>query len=358
MTWSHPTWLLALLAVPVATALFAWAAARRREALRRLAGRDADAGAVARRWQAALVVAAVLGIATALGGPRYGTQLREVRQEGLDVIIALDVSESMRAEDVAPSRLEKAKYEIDALLNELAGSRVGLVVFAGEAFLQCPLTSDFGAVRLFLDAAEPSLVPTQGTDFGQALRVAAQAFDVADGDPKGGGPRGGGPRGGEARARALLVVSDGEHHEGGFRPVLAALEEEGVAVFAAGVGSAEGAPVPVVRQNRRVGVKTDRTGQPVQSRLDEATLRDLVAGGAYYRIDRTASDLSDVPFDLARLDRGPVASEVFETFAEQYQWPLAFALLLLLAEHFVGGWSTESRGRRAEGGGQRASGSA
>lgn len=327
MTWSHPTWLLALVAVPVAVALFAWAAARRREALRRFAGRDEITEGVARRrrWQAALVVVAVLALAVALAGPRYGTQLREVQQDGLDVIIALDISESMRAEDVAPSRLAKAKYEVDALLDDLAGSRVGLVVFAGEAFLQCPLTSDFGAVRLFLDAAEPSLIPTQGTDFGQALRVAAQAFDVADGNLEGG----------EARARALLVISDGEHHEGGFRPTLAQLTDEGVAVFAAGVGSAEGAPIPIVRKGRRVGVKTDRTGQTVQSRLNEDALRDVVAGGAYYRIDRSTSTLSEITDALARLERGPVASEAFETFAEQYQWPLAFALLLLLVERLL-----------------------
>ncbi len=339
MTWSHPGWLLALVAVPVAAALFAWASARRREALRRFAGpSDAFADSVARRrrWQAALVVAAVLGTAVALGGPRYGTQLREVRQEGLDVIVALDVSESMHAEDVAPSRLDKAKYEIEHLLAGLAGSRVGLVVFAGEAFLQCPLTSDFGAVRLFLDAAEPSLIPTQGTDFGEALRVAAQAFDVADGNPDGGG---------EARARALLIVSDGENHAGGFRPALAALEDEGVAVFAAGVGETEGAPIPVYRQNRLAGYKTDRTGQTVESRLDEASLRDLVEGGAYYRIGRSASDLPEITDAFARLDRGPVASEAFETWAEQFQWPLAFALLLLVAERFVAALRPRAVGR-------------
>ncbi len=326
MSWSHPAWLLALVAVPVAAALFAWAAARRREALGRFGGQTAFAEATARRrWHAALVVAALFAMAVSLGGPRYGTQLREVRQDGLDLIVALDVSESMRAEDVAPSRLDKAKYEIEALLGDLPGSRVGLVVFAGEAFLQCPLTSDFGAVRLFLDASNPSLIPTQGTDFGEALRVAAQAFDVADENLDGR----------EGRARALLIVSDGENHAGGFRPALAAFEDEGVAVFAAGVGETDGAPIPVYRQNRLAGYKTDRTGQTVQSRLDEASLRDLVAGGAYYRIGRAGSELPELSDALDRLDRGPVASEAFETYAEQFQWPLAVALLLLVVAHLA-----------------------
>ncbi len=332
MSWSYTVFLFALVAVPVAAGLFVWAAGQRREALRRFAGRrsgqeDGAAHATARqrRWQAALVVAAVFCFALALAGPRYGTVLREVKQEGLDVIVALDISQSMLAEDVAPSRLARAKYEVEQLLGDLTGNRVGLVVFAGEAFLQCPLTSDFGAVRLFLDAAEPSLIPTQGTDFGQALRVAVQAFDVASNEPDGT----------EQRARALLILSDGENHAGGFRPALASAEEAGIAVFAAGVGETEGAPIPVYRQGRLVGYKTDRAGAMVKTSLHEGSLRDLVEGGAYYRIGRTASDLPEITSALARLDRGTVASESFETYAEQYQWPLALGLLLLVVERFV-----------------------
>ena len=326
MSWGSPLALFALLAVPLAAGLFAWAAVQRRAALRRFAGRDDEIAHVAareRRWRAALVTAAVVCFALSLAGPRYGTQMREVQQQGLDVVIALDISQSMLAEDVAPSRLARAKYEVDQLLDDLAGSRVGLVVFAGEAFLQCPLTSDFGAVRLFLDAAEPSLIPTQGTDFGQALRVAVQAFDVAS-------------EGSDAqRARALLVLSDGENHTGGFRPSLISADEAGVAVFTAGVGETDGAPIPVYREGRLVGYKTDRSGGTVQTALHEESLQDLVLRGAYYRIGRGASDLPEITTALARLDRGVVASESFESYAEQYQWPLALGLLLLVAERFV-----------------------
>lgn len=328
MGWSHPTYLLALLAVPAAVALFIWAASRRRDALRRFAGSEnahAETLARRRRWQAALLTGAVLFLAVALAGPRYGTQLREVRQDGLDVIVALDVSESMRAEDVAPSRLARAKYEIERLLTDLEGSRVGLVVFAGEAFLQCPLTTDFGAVRLFLDAAEPSLVPTQGTDLGQALRVSFQAFDVASG----------GLNGDEQRARALLVISDGENHAGGFGPDLAVADDLGVTVFAAGVGETDGAPIPLYRRGRLAGYKTDRSGQTVETRLEETALREIAAGGSYYRIARGSSDLSEITDALDRLDRGTFAAEQFEAFAEQYQWPLGLALLLLAAERLL-----------------------
>ena len=329
MDWSHPIYFFALLAVPAAVALFVWATVQRRDALRRFAGGEqgayAETLARRRRWQAALLTGAVFFLAVALAGPRYGTQLREVRQDGLDVMIALDISESMMAEDVAPSRLARAKYEIEQLLDDLQGSRVGLVVFAGEAFLQCPLTTDFGAVRLFLDAAEPSLIPTQGTDLGQALRVSLQSFDVASG----------GAEGDENRARALLVISDGENHAGGFRPDLNSAEELGVTVFAAGVGETEGAPIPVYRRGRLAGYKTDRSGQAVETRLEEAALRDLAEDGSYFRIAQGRSDLPEITDALGRLDRGTFASEQFEDYAEQYQWPLGLALLLLVAERLL-----------------------
>lgn len=323
MTWSNPSWLLALVAVPAAVALFWWAAARRRDALRRFAGLEGDAYAEGlarrRRWQAALLTGAVFFVAVALAGPRYGTQLREVQQDGLDVIVALDVSDSMRAEDVAPSRLDRAKLEVERLLPELRGSRVGLVLFAGDAFLQAPLTTDFGAVRLFLDAADPTLVPTQGTDFGQALRVALRAFDVQGETPA------------DERARALLIVSDGEDHGAGLGPALDAAAEQGVALFAAGVGTDEGGPIPVYRQGRLAGYKTDRNGETVTTRFDDRSLRDVGRDG-YFRIGRTTSDLADITAPLGRLERGTFASEQFESFAEQFQWPLGLALLLLLAE--------------------------
>ena len=325
MTWHHPLALLLLLAAPTAAALFAWAARRRQEALGVFAARGpaaaVETAARRRRWQAALAVGAVALLAVAAAGPRYGTALREIQQEGVDLVVALDVSESMRAEDVAPSRLARAKFEVAAVLDELRGSRVGLALFAGEAFLQCPLTTDFGAVRLFLDAAAPDLVPTQGTDFARALQVATEAFDVAADGAEGEAPR----------ARVLLVVSDGEDHADGVGEALDAAEDAGLAIFAAGVGEAEGAPIPVYRGGRLAGYKSDRAGATVSSRLEERALRRLAAAGAYYRIGRDGGDLGAFPDALDRLDRGALGSDQFEAFAEQYQWPLALALVLLAA---------------------------
>ena len=329
MDWLHPGNLWTLIAVPLVVGLFVWAAWQRREALRRFGDAPLVARLAAavsprrRRWKAAFVALGVALVALALAGPRFGTKLREVEREGVDLVIALDVSLSMQAQDVAPSRLERAKNEIKKLLGELRGDRVGLVLFAGDAFIQCPLTIDYSAVRLFLDVAEPSLIPTPGTDFGAAVRTAVEAFDVHGNEQPG------------ERTRALLIVSDGENHV----PEAAAVAEDarraGVVLFTVGVGETEGAPIPISQGGGRTTYKKDREGRTVATRLEEAALRELAENGAYYRVARTSSSLPDLVADLSRLERTTFGAETFEEYEEQYQWPLALALLLLAAERLV-----------------------
>ena len=318
--------LLAAVLVPGALALVAYAARQRAQALRLFLGRSdrqpvTEALARRRTVRAWLLAGALAAAAVALAGPRVGTALRQGEQESLDLLIALDVSDSMRASDVAPSRLERAKLEIERVVDARRGDRVGLIVFAGEAFLQCPLTTDRGALRLFLDAAAPEMVSVQGTDFARALEVADRAFDAA-------------AEGQDARPRALLVVSDGEDHEGGLESDADALRQDGVEILALGVGTDEGAPVPEVYRGREVGDRTDRTGAPIVTRFEPGALRDLAGRDGLTRIARrpAAPAINDA---LDRLDRAVVAQEEFAAEAERYQWPLALALLLLLAERVV-----------------------
>ena len=318
--------LLAAVLVPGALALVAYAARQRVRALRLFLGRsDRQSGTEAlarqRTVQAWLLAGALAAAAVALAGPRVGTALRQGEQESLDLLIALDVSDSMRASDVAPSRLERAKLEIERIVDARRGDRVGLIVFAGEAFLQCPLTTDRGALRLFLDAADPEQVSIQGTDFARALEVADRAFDAAAENQ-------------DARPRALLVVSDGEDHEGGLEADADALREDGVEILALGVGTDQGAPVPEVYRGREVGDRTDRTGTPIVTRFEPGALQDLAGRDGLTRIARrpAAPAINDA---LDRLDRAVVAQEEFAAEAERYQWPLGLALLLLLAERIV-----------------------
>lgn len=338
MAWLHPEYLWALAAAPVVAALFVWAAWRRRGAVRRFGDHALVAKLAAtvsprrRRWKAALVVLAVLMLGVALAGPRFGTRLREVKREGIDLVVALDLSNSMLAEDVAPNRLARAKNEIKKMLDNLQGDRVGLVVFAGDAFVQCPMTTDYGAVRLFLDVADPSLLPTQGTDFGGAIRKAIQAFEVPEEATVEGG------------TRALLIVSDGENHAGDINAVVNEARRAGIVIFTAGVGETVGTPIPVYRGGQRIGYKKDENGQIVHTQLEEEALRGLATDGAYFRVARTSSSLPQITSALDRLQKAEFAREEFEAYEERYQWPLALALFLLAAERLF----SDRRKKRAD----------
>ncbi len=341
MDWLHPEYFWAFALIPLAVALFFWAARRRAVLLRRFG--DAAvmrrlAGEVSqrrRRWKAAVAVLALGFITLGLVGPRFGTQIREVKREGVDLIIALDVSLSMQAEDVAPSRLDRSKNEIKKLLDGLRGDRVGLVLFAGDAFLQCPLTTDYSAVKLFLDVANPALIPTPGTDFGAALRLSMQAFERSEESGSEG----------ETRTRALVFISDGENHIDGVNALVDDARAAGIVMFAAGVGETEGAPIPVGRSRGQTTYKKDRQGRIVSTRLEEDMLQRLSEEGAYFRIARTASSLNKLISSLDRLEKSEFATEEFEEYDEKYQWPLAIGVLLLLFEFVFSDRVKSSEGR-------------
>ena len=330
MAWLHPDFLWTLAVIPLVVLCYGWAAWQRRKAAQRF-GETALVERLAagisprrRRWKASFVVLGTLLLALTLAGPQCGTRVQEVQREGVDLVIALDVSTSMLAEDVAPSRLERAKNEIKKLLDELRGDRVGLVIFAGDAFIQCPLTTDYGAVRLFLDVAEPSLLPTPGTDFGAALSTALDAFDVPEAD------------GDDDRSRALLIISDGENHAEGIADIVEEARAANVVLYTAGVGEPRGVRIPIGSdQAGRTLYKKDNAGNVVRTQLEEDALRRLAEDGAYFRIARTSSSLPEIIASLERLDKTAFGTERFEEYEAKYQWPLALALLVLLLERFV-----------------------
>ncbi|HEX8384740.1 MAG TPA: VWA domain-containing protein [Rubricoccaceae bacterium] len=326
--------LLAAVLVPGALALAAYAARERHRALGLFLGPRAAEQArrlrplVRRRTVQAALTAAALGcLGVALAGPRLGAATRDAQTESLDLMVVLDISESMRTEDVAPNRLERATLEIERVVEARRGDRVGLVVFAGEAFLQCPLTTDRSAVRLFLQSVDPEQIAIQGTDVSRALGVAQQAFEAA------------GEAGGDGtavpRPRAVLVVSDGEDHEGGLEEAAAALREGGVTLLALGVGTDEGGPVPDVQRGQPGGFKRDRQGRTAVSRYQGGVLRE-VAGRNVVRVgDGGGSAAERINRQLDGLDRAVVAESRFAASAERFQWPLALGVLLLVAERVL-----------------------
>ncbi|MDE2973792.1 MAG: VWA domain-containing protein [Gemmatimonadota bacterium] len=322
-------WSLAL--VPMLLGLH-WYAGRRRRALldrfgeRRLVRRLRPAVSVAaRRWKASLAVAAVALLALALARPQFGTRVETVRRQGQDVVVALDVSRSMYAEDVAPSRLERAKIEVGRIVQRLDGDRIGLVAFAGDAFVQSPLTADYGAAMMFLNAMDPESMSTQGTDLARAIGVSVEALEETP-----------------PENRIVVVVTDGEDHEGGLAGALAAAVEAGVTIHTVGVGSAEGVPLPDAAGSGGGRFRRDDEGNVITTRLNETALQDIAlqTGGEYHRVGRGAGGLERLVERIAGGGREVESREVTE-FEEQYQIFLGAALLFLALEFMVSG-----RGRR------------
>jgi Ca-activated chloride channel family protein len=319
--------LLAYLLVPALVALTWWARARQRRDLARLgdpAILDRMTATVSRRGRMAKTVLFVIALAllvTALGRPQFGTRTETVRREGQDIVIALDLSASMVAQDMAPNRLEKAKFAISDLINRLDGDRVGLVAFAGEAFVQIPLTRDYGAANMFLNAMNPDIMSVQGTNLGQALVASLDAFAETD-----------------RRHRILVVITDGEDHEGAVDTAIEQVLEAGIRVYTVGIGSTEGVPIPELDASGRAqGYKRDAEGAVVSTRLDETTLQTIAArtGGSYYRASPTGDELTLLADELTAGEGQESESEQITLFDEQYQIFLGLALALLIAEVLV-----------------------
>ena len=276
---------------------------------------------MARRWKAVLVVAVVLFAALAMAQPRWGFEWREVKHKGVDVMVLLDVSKSMLTEDVRPNRLTQAKYAVQDLLGKLRGDRIGLIAFAGTAFVQCPLTVDYEAFRLTLKDADPRIIPRGGTAIGVAIRTALKAFEASEG-----------------RDRAIVLITDGEETEGDALTAADEAAKAGVKIYAIGVGTAEGELIPVREEGKPMDFLKDREGKVVKSRLDEETLKQLAlkTGGIYVR--SAAGDFGiDTIYDkgIAQLQRKEYEARLQKQYFERFQWPLGMAFALLALESFV-----------------------
>ena len=319
--------LLAYLLVPALAGLAWWARARTRRALALVGERhllDRLTASVDRRGRAAklaAMLAAVALLVTALARPQFGSRVETVRREGQDIVVALDLSASMTAEDIAPSRLDRARFAVADLIGRLEGDRVGLVAFAGEAFVQSPLTSDYGAATLFLNAMDPDMISVQGTNLGQAVAVALEAFAET-----------------ERRHRVLVLITDGEDHEGEVEEAVDRAIEAGVRIYTVGIGSTEGVPIPELDEDGRAGGFTrDDDGTVVTTQLDEATLQAMAdrTGGLYYRASTAGAELEALAAEVTGGEGQEFEAEQVTRFDEQYQIFLGLALALLAAEVLI-----------------------
>ncbi len=334
MRFAAPQFLWLLMLLPL-SALLAWIAHERRAAaLRRFAGGNPYTarfdGEVCRSRRAVkllLVYLALAALPLALARPQWGTSVEKITRTGGDVVIVLDTSLSMAAEDLAPNRLDQAKHSIGALLDRLAGDRVALVVFAGQASLSCPLTVDHGALRLFLEAADPTAVPLAGTALADALGLALRALGL---DAEGAATD---------RGRAVVVYSDGEDHEGGIDAVLSEYERSGVSVLAVGCGTTRGAPIPLRDAAGALGgYKKDREDKVVTTRLNEELLERvaLETNGRYFRATAGELEVEQLGQALSGLEAGELGTALRTRYEERFELPLALAWLALLAEALLG----------------------
>jgi Ca-activated chloride channel family protein len=251
--------------------------------------------------------------------------MEEVSRQGSDVVIVLDTSLSMATEDLAPSRLARARHAVGSLVDRLAGDRVALVTFAGRAEMLVPLTLDHAAISLFLDAVEIDDIGVPGTSLADALAIAMRTLALGEA--------------GSDRGRSIVLITDGEDHEGGVDAVLPQLERAGLPVWALGAGTNEGGPIPLRNAEGTVsGYKKDREGRVVTSRLDEALLEELarVTGGRYARLTAAGDELDALAEGLSGLDAGELGVKLRARYDEQFQIPLVLGLLALFVETLLG----------------------
>ncbi len=272
--------------------------------------------------KAAFLCVSVLFIVFSLTEPKWGYHWQEVKRKGVDIMLVLDVSRSMLAADVKPSRLERAKLEISDLADKLQGDRIGLVVFAGSAFAQCPLTLDYGAFKMFLDQVDTDIVSRGGTDIGGAIRRAQSAFLE-----------------GENKYKIIILITDGEDLEGEGLKAAEEAKKKGIKIFAVGIGSNEGVPIPVTdEQGNKVYVR-DKEGKMVLSKLDETSLQKiaLYTGGAYVRGNAAEGLGLEKIYNekIMDLEKKELKSTMQKRYENRYQIPLLFAIILIIGEFFV-----------------------
>ena len=269
------------------------------------------------RSKTIFVVLAILFLLFALTRPRWGYKWEDLHQRGVDVIVALDVSSSMLAEDIKPNRLERAKRKISDLLDMMEGDRIGSVAFAGTSFVQCPLTLDYGAARIFLAAIDTQLIPVQGTALGNAIETSVKAFRTQ-----------------EKKSKALILITDGEDQTGKALSAAKSAGDQGVKIYTIGIGGEIGAPLP--NPSGAGGFRKDEQGEVILSKLDETTLQQIAleTGGSYVRSVTGDIDLKTIYKDQINkhIEKKELKSERRKIWQERFQWFIFIALLFLVAE--------------------------
>ena len=326
LRFEHEGYLYGLLLIPALVLLFAFMQYRQRKALRQWGDRHTIKGflidfPVYKRWVKLSLLAVAVGLLSlGLANLQYGSKEQEVKQKGVDVVIALDLSKSMLTEDVEPNRLQKAQYFIRQVLNKMANDRVGLIVFAGNAYMQMPLTVDYAAANLFLNSVSTEMVPTQGTAIGDALELGMKAFDEN-----------------QDQHQAVVIISDGENHAGDALKAVEKANSKGVIVHSIGVGTKEGAPIPEKEGGNRVDFVRNNKGEVVVSQLNEAILQQIAekGDGVYLPLRNNRQTVEAFGKALNQMEQRQIEKKVYTDYSDHFQYFLGGALLLIIVEFLL-----------------------
>lgn len=267
-----------------------------------------------------LYTMAIVSLLIGLANLQFGTKLEEVKREGIDLMICLDVSNSMLAEDLSPNRLERSKRAIYQLIEKLHNDRLGIIVFAGQAYVQLPITTDYSSAKLFLETIGTDIVPTQGTSIGSAINLAMESFDFENGTSK-----------------SIIVITDGENHEDDAMNAAVEASDKGVIVNTIGMGSEKGGPIPVYKNGAQVDFRKDNAGNTVVTKLNEQMLKDIATAGngSYVRASNAKGGLDKIMNEIDKMEKKEFGSKSFKDYEDRFQIFLIIALLLIVLEYFI-----------------------
>ena len=327
LRFEHPEYLYWLIVIPVLVIiyiLFRLAQKRRFERFAHIEMRESLVPSYSNRRASFKFIVFLLMVACiimALANLQSGSKMEEVKREGIDLYLAIDVSNSMNAEDIVPSRMERSKQAVNKLIGEMKGDRIGVIVFADKAFVQLPITTDYAAAKMFLSTVNTSLVASQGTAIAEAINLAVKSFSD------------------EEHSKAIIIISDGEDHEND--AALKAAQEaakHGIRIYTIGMGLAEGAPIPLYNQyGHQTGYRKDHQGNTIITKLNEAMLQQIAAAGngIYVRASNSNVGLEKIYSDIDKLDKSEIEAKVFTDYEDQFQWFVAAAIILLLVEVLI-----------------------
>ncbi len=266
-----------------------------------------------------IIIFAITSLIIAIAGPQIGSKLQDVKRKGVELIIALDVSNSMMATDIKPNRLEHSKRAISKLLDKLHNDKIGLIVFAGDAYVQLPMTTDYAAAKMFLSTINTKMISNQGTAIGSAIDLATKSF-TSETD----------------KNKALIIITDGENHEDDAIAKAAEAAEKGIIVHTIGMGLPKGAPIPIGRPGSS-NFRTDRTGQVVITKLDETLLQQIASAGhgKYVRANNSKTGLKKLFEEINNMNKTEIESSVYSEYDEQFQYFIGFSLLLLFFDFLI-----------------------